>query len=79
MQKAKIDDSAGSIVYWRSDVFDLSKDTVFFLHGLAADHTMFERQFTSFDKCCNIIARDAPAHGESRPSGKPARIINAYG
>lgn len=62
-----ITDSAGNIVYWKSDLFDSSRDTLFFLHGLTANHTMFEQQFPFFEKTCNIIAWDAPAHGESRP------------
>lgn len=67
MQRIKIDDSIGSIVYWKSDTFDLSRDTLFFLHGLTANHTMFEQQFPAFIENYNIIAWDAPAHGESRP------------
>ena len=67
MQKAKIYDSIGNIAYWRSDVLDLSRDTLFFLHGLTGDHTMFEQQFSTFEEHYNIIAWDAPAHGESRP------------
>ena len=67
MQKGTIDDSIGNIAYWRSDVLDLSRDTLFFLHGLTGDHTMFEQQFSTFEEHYNIIAWDAPAHGESRP------------
>jgi len=67
MQKKIIEDSIGNIVYWKSDIFDLSRDTLFFLHGLTADHTMFEQQFYFFEDAYNIIAWDAPAHGESRP------------
>lgn len=67
MQKKIIDDSIGNIVYWKSDIFELSRDTLFFLHGLTADHTMFEQQFPFFEDAYNIIAWDAPAHGESRP------------
>ena len=67
MQKGTIDDSIGNIVYWKSDTFDISRDTLFFLHGLTANHTMFEQQFSAFEDTCNIIAWDAPAHGESRP------------
>lgn len=67
MLMRKIEDPVGHIAYWRSDIFDLSKDTLFFLHGLTADHTMFERQFSAFEADYNIIAWDAPAHGESRP------------
>ena len=67
MQKKSIKDSVGRIVYWQSDNFDLSRDTLFFLHGLTADHTMFEQQFPAFKENYNIIVWDAPAHGESRP------------
>ena len=67
MLKKIIDDSSGNIVYWKSEIFELSRDTLFFLHGLTADHTMFEQQFPFFEDTYNIIAWDAPAHGESRP------------
>ncbi|UVF02130.1 alpha/beta fold hydrolase [Streptococcus equinus] len=67
MKKMQINNPNGSIAYWKSDVFVLSRDTLFFLHGLTADHTMFEQQFLFFENDYNIIAWDAPAHGESRP------------
>lgn len=57
----------GNIAYWVSDKFDEAKETLFFLHGLTADHTMFEQQFPFFEKNFNLIAWDAPAHGQSRP------------
>jgi len=43
MKKMQINNPNGSIAYWKSDVFVLSRDTLFFLHGLTADHTMFEQ------------------------------------
>lgn len=67
MRRREAADAAGHIVYWTSDVFDLSRDTLFFLHGLTGDHTMFAPQFPAFAADCNIIAWDAPAHGQSRP------------
>lgn len=67
MHRMWINDSVGRIVYWKSDLFDLSRSTLFFLHGLTANHTMFETQFPAFEENYNIIAWDAPAHGESRP------------
>lgn len=67
MQQRAIADAAGNIVYWTSDTFDLSRDTLFFLHGLTGDHTMFAPQFPAFAAEYNIIAWDAPAHGQSRP------------
>ena len=67
MQKMIFEDSSGNIVYWKSEIFDLCRDTLVFLHGLTADHTMFRQQFSAFGTDYNIIAWDAPAHGESRP------------
>lgn len=67
MLKKQIYDSNGSIVFWKSDKFDPTRDTLFFLHGMLANHTMFEQQFLAFEDTYNIIAWDAPAHGESRP------------
>lgn len=66
MQKNIVEVPNGNIVYWKSDNFDLTRDTLFFLHGMTADHTMFEQQFPAFEGSYNIIAWDAPAHGESR-------------
>lgn len=66
MQKRVIDDTIGNVAYWKSDKFDTKKDTLFFLHGLLGNHTMFEQQFLAFEDNYNIIAWDAPAHGESR-------------
>lgn len=57
----------GSIVYWVSSDWDPGKKTLFFLHGLTADHTMFEGQVSFFAPSCNLLFWDAPAHGQSRP------------
>lgn len=70
MHRRIIEDSFGKIVYWTSDVFASSRDTLFFLHGLTADHSMFEQQVFFFAETYNIIVWDAPAHGESRPYGE---------
>lgn len=64
MQERQIKNPNGSIVYWKSDIFDVSRTTLFFLHGLTADHTMFEQQFPTFQDDYNIIAWDAPVHGK---------------
>lgn len=37
------------------------------MHGLTADHTLFEKQIEYFSSEFNIIVWDAPAHGKSRP------------
>ena len=67
MQKRQITDRNGKIIYWCSKQPDPSKDTLFFLHGLTADHTMFIEQIRHFCRSYNIIVWDAPAHGMSRP------------
>ncbi len=67
MQRKELIAGNGTVVYWMTDPIDHSKDTMFFLHGLTADHTMFEQQMEYFSRKYNIIAWDAPAHGESRP------------
>lgn len=67
MQKKQVNTPNGNITYWISDRFDEVRETLFFLHGLTGNHTMFEQQFPLFEKNFNLIAWDAPAHGESRP------------
>lgn len=57
----------GKVFYWCSDSWNNEKQTIFFLHGLTADHTMFMHQFEYFKNQYNIIMWDAPAHGKSRP------------
>ena len=57
----------GKVFYWRSDNWDNNKETLFFLHGLTADHTMFDGQIPVFEKEYNLLTWDTPAHGKSRP------------
>ena len=40
-----------------------------FLHGMTADHTLFEKQLEFFYADFTVLAWDAPAHGRSRPTG----------
>lgn len=54
------------VFYWHTDI-ECNKKTLFFLHGLTANHTMFEEQVKFFKDKYNVIAWDAPAHGKSRP------------
>lgn len=46
---------------------DLGKRTLVFLHGLTADHRLFDKQVAYFKSRNNLIVWDAPAHGRSRP------------
>ena len=56
----------GTLYYWHTDI-DSTKKTLFLLHGLTANHTMFEKQVNFFKNGYNVITWDAPAHGKSRP------------
>lgn len=67
LRRCCLDGAKGRVIYYRSNDFDLSENTLVFLHGLTGNHSMFEPQFSFFSGKCNIIAWDAPAHGESRP------------
>lgn len=56
----------GNVFYWITD-YDNRKQTLFFLHGMTGDHSMFQGQADYFSGKYNIILWDAPAHGKSRP------------
>lgn len=60
------EDKNGRVVYYISERSDHAKDTIFFLHGLTADHTMFDMQVEYFESNYNIITWDAPCHGASK-------------
>ncbi len=67
MRRHSLATKDGTVAYWVSEQWDPSRKTIFFLHGLSADHTMFDQQFTYFENDYNLVAWDAPGHGESRP------------
>lgn len=46
---------------------DVSHPWLFMLHGLTADHRLFEDQIAAFEGRFPLIVWDAPLHGESRP------------
>lgn len=62
-----VDTPSGNVYYWMPDVWKDGKKTLFFLHGMTGDHTMFEKQVKYFSECYNVMLWDAPAHGKSRP------------
>ena len=67
MIEKHINNIYGTVYYWTSDHWDIARNTIFFFHGLTADHTMFTDQVDFFSKKFNIIVWDAPCHGKSRP------------
>ncbi len=56
----------GNVAYWVNSCSDQAYALVF-LHGLTADHTLFEKQISYFMKRFQVLCWDAPAHGKSRP------------
>lgn len=67
MDKRTYRTAEGDIVYWISDSKDDGRPWLVFLPGLTADHTLFEKQIAHFEGKANVLAWDAPSHGESRP------------
>ena len=65
MDQKQFTTNNGTIVYWISKC--QSKYTLVFLHGLTADHTLFEKQIAFFCGQFNLFCWDTPAHGKSRP------------
>lgn len=66
MQQAILECKKGSVYYWYTNI-DFTKRTVFLLHGLTANHAMFDKQIEFLSGKYNVIVWDAPAHGKSRP------------
>lgn len=65
MEQKRFETDSGAIVYWVSKC--RSGCPLVFLHGLTADHTLFERQIPHFLGRFPLLCWDAPAHGKSRP------------
>jgi pimeloyl-ACP methyl ester carboxylesterase len=67
MYEKNINTPYGKVYYWCSDSWSGGRKILFFLHGMTADHRMFQRQYECFEHDCNILSWDAPLHGKSRP------------
>ncbi len=57
----------GVLHYWIARGGRPDAPCLVFLHGLTADHTLFDRQAAHFAGDCTVLIWDAPAHGKSRP------------
>ena len=66
MQEKQLVTKRGIVFYWYSKCSD-ADTTLVFLHGLTADHTLFEKQLSHYRSRVNLLCWDAPAHGKSRP------------
>ncbi len=67
MEEKKVIAPRGEVYYWISKNTEPGARCLVFLHGLSADHTLFEKQIEYFAPKHTVITWDAPAHGKSRP------------
>ncbi|MEA5049438.1 MAG: alpha/beta hydrolase [Eubacteriales bacterium] len=67
MEQKQLRSPRGIVSYWVFQNENVDAPCIFFLHGLSADHTMFDQQVPFFSKSYSVIVWDAPAHGLSRP------------
>lgn len=67
MEEKTLITERGTVHYWTQWNQEEQADCLIFLHGLTADHTLFERQVAYFAPKYHILLWDAPAHGKSRP------------
>lgn len=88
MCEKSVSSRRGRTYYWSAVGEDPSKPVLVFLHGLTANHHLFDRQLEYFSPRYPVIAWDAPAHGKSRPytdfsyanlAGELKRILDAEG
>lgn len=57
----------GTMFYWLGGKEDKDAKTIVFIHGMTADHTMFDQQVIHFKESYKLICLDLPCHGKSRP------------
>lgn len=62
----RLETENGPVAYWVSDS-PAQRPALVFLHGLTANHTLFEKQASHFQGRFRVLCWDAPAHGQSRP------------
>ena len=67
MEERYVESTRGKTVYWIGRNANPKAECIIFLHGLTADHTLFDKQILYFSSSCTVIVWDAPAHGKSRP------------
>lgn len=62
-EQRQLDTDSGLVIYWVSKC--QSELTLVFLHGLTANHTLFEKQLPHFWERFHLLCWDTPAHGMS--------------
>lgn len=58
---------SGDLYYWVGGNQNSNAECIVFVHGMTADHSMFDKQIESFREEFKIITLDLPLHGKSRP------------
>lgn len=66
--KKQIKSKHGKTVYWTNE--NPGRLCLVMLHGLTADHRLFDKQVSAFEEDFKLIVWDCPCHGESRPYRK---------
>lgn len=66
MEKKFIHTQNGDLYYWIGGNQRSDAKCLVFVHGMTADHSMFDKQVNYFLNECKIITLDLPLHGESR-------------
>ena len=66
MIEKRYESHRGTVTYWISRQ-ENGKLPLVLLHGLTADHTLFDKQVEAFQGERTLLTWDAPGHGKSRP------------
>ncbi len=67
MEEKVLKTPRGGVHYFVERNADPNAKCIVFLHGLTADHTLFDKQTEYFSREYTVLTWDAPAHGASRP------------
>lgn len=67
LKKKTITSEQGTVCYWVDGWENKQHGCILFIHGMTADHTMFDKQMEYFSENYAVICLDVPLHGESRP------------
>lgn len=67
LEKKIVHTENGDLCYWVGGNQSIDAKCVVFLHGMTADHSMFDKQISSFSNEYKIITLDLPLHDKSRP------------
>lgn len=55
LEKRKLKTKRGDVFYWTTRIADAHTNAIVFLHGLTADHTLFDLQVKYFKKDYTLL------------------------